>query len=235
MKKTIPTPAYNSHEDMLKVCSMQRKFRDSFPGSSLNADYWESQNGTGTTITVGSGTLTMGSGTTIAAESWVLSKEMFTIPFRLSFGLSLSQRIANQSFYVELVSVDPITGVPDGLHKCAWMFDGTSDTQAKYVVQNSGVTELVSAASTIPTTASGSFFELEPFADESWFHGGALDSTSARANSYRRHQQIPDPNALYKLRMRWKNFLSCLSGSELNPAYPSMQVNFLSCLSGSEQ
>ena len=72
-------------------------------------------------------------------------------------------------------------------------------------MQNSGVTELVSAASTIPTTASGSFFELEPFADESWFHGGALDSTSARSNSYRRHQQIPDPNALYKLRMRWKN------------------------------
>ena len=205
MKKTIPTPAYNSHEDMLKVCSMQRKFRDSFPGSSLNADYWESLVGAGAAISVSGGTLIMGSGTTANAESWVLSKEMFTIPFRLSFGLSLSQRIIDQSFYVELVSVDPITGVPDGLHKCAWMFDGTSATQAKYVVQNSGVTELVSAASTIPTTASGSFFELEPFADEAWFHGGALDSTSARSNSYRRHQQIPDPNALYKLRMRWKN------------------------------
>lgn len=205
MKKTIPTPAYNSHEDMLKVCSMQRKFRDSFPGSSLNAGNWESQNGTGTTITVSGGTLTMGSGTTINAESWVLSKEMFTIPFRLSFGLSLSQRIADQSFYVELVSVDPITGVPDGQHKCAWLFDGTTATSAKYVVQNSGIAELISGASTIPTTASGNFFELEPFADEAWFHGGTLDSTSARSNSYRRHQQIPDPNALYKLRMRWKN------------------------------
>ena len=205
MKRMIPTPAYNPNDDMMKVSSLQRKFRDSFPGTSLNANSWESQNGAATTIYVSGGTLIMGSGTTIADESWVMCKEMFTIPFRVSFGLVLSQRIAGQSFYVELISVDPVTGVPDGQHKCAWVFDGTSATQAKYIVQNSGITELASGASTIPTTASGSYFEVEPFADECWFHGGTLDSTSARSNSYRRHQQIPDPNAMYKLRFRWKN------------------------------
>ena len=205
MKRMIPTPAYNPNDDMMKVSSLQRKFRDSFPGTSLNANSWESQNGAATTISVSGGTLIMGSGTTIADESWVMCKEMFTIPFRVSFGLALSQRIADQSFYVELISVDPITGAPDGQHKCAWVFDGTSATQAKYIVQNSGITELVSGASTIPTTASGSYFEVEPFADECWFHGGTLDSNSARSNSYRRHQQIPDPNAMYKLRFRWKN------------------------------
>lgn len=205
MKRMIPTPAYNPNDDMMKVSSLQRKFRDSFPGTSLNANSWESQNGAATTISVSGGTLIMGSGKTIADESWVMCKEMFTIPFRVSFGLALSQRIADQSFYVELISVDPITGAPDGQHKCAWVFDGTSATQAKYIVQNSGITELVSGASTIPTTASGSYFEVEPFADECWFHGGTLDSNSARSNSYRRHQQIPDPNAMYKLRFRWKN------------------------------
>ena len=205
MKRMIPTPAYNPNDDMMKVSSLQRKFRDNFPGTSLNANSWESQNGAATTISVSGGTLIMGSGTTIADESWVMCKEMFTIPFRVSFGLVLSQRIAYQSFYVELISVDPVTGAPDGQHKCAWVFDGTSATQAKYIVQNSGITELVSDASTIPTTASGSYFEVEPFADECWFHGGTLDSTSARSNSYRRHQQIPDPNAMYKLRFRWKN------------------------------
>ena len=206
MKRMIPTPAYNPNDDMMKVCSLQRKFRDNFPGTSLNANSWESKNGAATTISVSGGTLIMGSGTTIADESWVMSKEMFTIPFRVSFGLSLSQRIADQSFFVELISVDPVTGAPNGQHKCAWMFDGTSATQAKYIVQNSGITELVSAASTIPTTASGSFYELEPFSDECWFHGGTLDSTNARSNSYRRHQQIPDPNAVYKLRLRWRNY-----------------------------
>ena len=205
MKRMIPTPAYNPNDDMMKVSSLQRKFRDNFPGTSLNANSWESQNGAATTISVSGGTLIMGSGTTIADESWVMCKEMFTIPFRVSFGLVLSQRIAGQSFYVELISVDPVTGAPDGQHKCAWVFDGTSATQAKYIVQNSGITELVSGASTIPTTASGSYFEVEPFADECWFHGGTLDSTNARSNSYRRQQQTPDPNALYKLRFRWKN------------------------------
>lgn len=205
MKRMIPTPAYNQNDDMMKVSSLQRKFRDNFPGTSLNANSWESQNGAATTISVSGGTLIMGSGKTIADESWVMCKEMFTIPFRVSFGLALSQRIANQSFYVELISVDPVTGIPDGLHKCGWLFDGTSATQAKYIVQNSGITELVSAASTVPTTASGSYYEVEPFADECWFHGGTLDSTWSRSNSYRRHQQIPDPNAMYKLRFSWKN------------------------------
>lgn len=196
---------YDPVDDMMKVKSVQRKFRDSFPGTSLNAQYWSSTLGTGGTVAVSGGVLTLGSGTTIAAETSVTSREVFTVPFRVSFGMTLSQRIADQSFYVELISVDPTTLEPDGLHKAAWMFDGTSATSAKYVVQNSGITELVSVASSVPTTASGGFYEIEPFSDEAWFHGGTLDSTSARSNSYRRHQQIPDPNALYKLRFRWKN------------------------------
>ena len=196
---------YDPVDDMMKVKSVQRKFRDSFPGTSLNAQYWSSTIGTGGAVSVAGGALTIGSGTTIASETSVISREVFTVPFRVSFGMTLSQRIADQSFYVELVSVNATTLEPDGLHKCAWLFDSTTATSAKYVVQNSGITELVSGSSTVPTTASGSFYEIEPFADECWFHGGTLDSTNARSNSYRRHQQIPDPNALYKLRLRWKN------------------------------
>ena len=78
-------------------------------------------------------------------------------------------------------------------------------TQAKYEVQNGGLARLASAASTVVTTASGGIYELEPFADEAWFHSGTLDAVTSRANSYRRHQQIPDPNAVYKIRLRWLN------------------------------
>lgn len=201
----LPVSGYDHADDMLKVKSMQKKFRDSFPGSTLNTDNWKPTIGTGGAVTVSGGTLIMGSGTTANSETIVMGHEVFTVPFRLNVGLALSQRIADQSFYLELVSVDKVTGIPDGLHKCGWLFDGTSATQAKYVVQNSGMTELVSAASTVPNTASGGYYEIEPFADECWFHGGSLDSTNGRSNSYRRHQQIPDPNALYKLRFRWKN------------------------------
>lgn len=197
--------AYDSGDDMLKVKSVQKKFRDSFTGSAIDATRWSTWVGSGATATVAAGVLSMASGVTANAETTLLSKEVFTVPFRLSIGLTLSQRIANQTFYVEAVSVDPATGDPNGLHSCALVFDGVTATLAKYRVQNGGLAALDSAATTFPTTASGSVFEIEPFADEVWFHGGVLDSTGGRSNSYRRHQQIPDPNAIYKLRLRWLN------------------------------
>lgn len=209
-KNGVHTPyqivsGYDSQDDMLKVKSVQKKFRDSFPGTALDTNKWTSSIGAGASISVGSGVLTMSSGTAANSESWVMSKETFTVPFRVSVGFTLSQRIANQAFLVEAISVDPVTGNPDGLYACAFLFDGTTATTGKYRVQNSGVTPLDSAAVTLPTTASGSLYELEPFADECWFHGGVLDSTTGRSNSYRRHQQIPDPNAVYKIRFRWLN------------------------------
>jgi len=196
---------YDAQDDMIKVKSVQKKFRDSFPGSSLNATNWDSSTGSGGSISVTGGTLVMASGATASSETSVLSKQTFTVPFRVGFQLTLSQRIANQTFLVEAVSVNATTGVPDGLHSAAWLFDGTTATQAKYRVQNSGVTPLDSSASTVVTTAGTGVYELEPFADECWFHSATLDATSGRANSYRRHQQIPDPNALYKIRLRWIN------------------------------
>lgn len=196
---------YDSQDDMLKVKSVQKKFRDSFSGASVDATKWESVIGTGGAITVSGGNLTIGSGTTINAQTYIQSVETFTIPFRISIGLSLSQRIANQSFIVEAVSVDKTTGIPDGLFAAAILFDGTTATQAKYRVQTGGNAALDSSASTFPTSAGSGLYEIEPFADECWFHGSTVDSTSSRTNSYRRHQQIPDPNALYKIRLRWLN------------------------------
>jgi len=195
----------DAEDNMMKVKSVQKKWRDSFTTGALNPDKWTSLIGTGGVVSVAAGALTMGSGTTASAESWVLSQETFTIPFRVSIGMTLSQRIANQSFYVEAVSIDPATGVPNGLHAAGFLFDGTTATQAKYEVQNGGLARLTSTASTFPTTASSSVFELEPFADEAWFHGGTMDASTGRTNSYRRHQQIPDPNAVYKIRLRWLN------------------------------
>lgn len=196
---------YDPQDDMVKVKSVQKKFRDSFPGATLDATKWTSSVGSGGSVSVTAGTLVMASGTTASAETSVLSVDTFTVPFRVGFQLTLSQRIANQTFLVEAVSVDANTGVPDGLHAAGWLFDGTTVTQAKYRVQNSGITPLDSAASTVVTTAGTGVYEIEPFADECWFHSATLDATSGRANSYRRHQQIPDPNAVYKVRLRWIN------------------------------
>lgn len=199
-------PGYDTQDDMLKVKSVQNKFRDSFGGSSVDTTQWDVAVGAGASVSVSGGSLTLGSGTVANSETSLTTRQSFTIPFRVTFDLAMSQRIANHEFYVEAISVDPATGVPDGKHCAAFRFDGTTATSAKYEVQNSGQPRLTSAASTVPTTAGGvSLYEIEPFADECWFHGGAVDSVTGRVNSYRRHQSIPDPNAQYKLRIRWKN------------------------------
>lgn len=197
--------AFDPVNEMFKVSSMQKKWRDSFGGTEIEATKWDSVTGTGGTLSVSAGQLTLGSGVNINAETYILSKEMFTIPFKLSIGLVLSQRIANQTFLVEAISIDRETGAPDGKHCAAIIFDGTTATQAKYRVQNSSVAPLDSAGVTVTTTAGTGYYELEPFGDEVWFHSGVIDATSGRSNSYRRHQQIPDPNALYKIRLRWLN------------------------------
>jgi len=200
----VQLAGYDSRDDMVKVKSVQKKFRDSFTAAAVREDYWDVVIGAGGSISQSAGTLIMGSGTDVSSQSFVLSKETFSVPFRLSIGLSLSQRIANQTFIVEFVSVDSVGGI-DGLHSAAFHFDGTTATQAKYVVQNGGLAPLISTASTVVTTVSGGVYEIEPFADEAWFHSATLDAATSRANSYRRHQQIPDPNALYKVRLRWLN------------------------------
>jgi hypothetical protein len=198
--------AYDAQDDMLKVKSTQKKFRDSFAGSSLDTEKWDVVAVTGAqmSVTVSGGNLTFGSGTTANAETQIISKERFTVPFRISYGLTLSQRIANATFIVEAVSIDPNTGKVDNKNIVGMVHDGTTATSIKYRVANGG-TAPVDTSNTFPTTAAGGVYEIEPFADEAWFHGGTIDSNVARANSYRRHSNIPDPNQYYKIRIRWLN------------------------------
>ena len=186
------------------VQTVSAKFRESFPGSAVRAGVWDTSVGTGGSISVAGGQLTMASGTTANSVTSITGKQSFTVPFRFSIGLSLSQRIANQTFFVEVVSIGN-DGLPDGLNQAAWVFDGTTATQAKYQAQVDGLTALTSSAVTVVTTASASLFEIEPFADECWWHSSAVDSTANRTASYRRQLQSPDPNALYEVRLRWVN------------------------------
>lgn len=201
--------AYDWADDMLKIKSMQKKFRDSFNGTEVNPARWElASAGSGMTATVADGTLTVSTGTVLDDELVLTTRQSFTIPLRVMVAVNLSQRIAGQSVWLELVSVDPTTGLPDGRGVAAWRLDGTSPTLANYEVGSEGAPRLAStSASTIPTTAPAgwSVLELEPTNDECWFHGRLIDNTAARSNSYVRHQQIPEPNAAYRFRIRARN------------------------------
>lgn len=181
-------------------------FRDSFAAASLNQSKWTTSIGAGGSISQSAGTLTLGSGTTAAAETWLLSNQTFQLPCKVAVGLSLSQRIANQTFFVELVSVDSVTGVPDGQEQAALVFDGTTATQAKHQATTGGLTPNTSAASSYATTATPSLFEIEATPDEVWFHStSGIDVVTARTTSYRLQLKAPDANRVYKLRLRWLN------------------------------
>lgn len=200
------TNSYDPVEDLRKVTNTQKKWRDVFSGTALDGRKWTNVVGAGGAITVASATgLTLASGVTVNSETFVLSTETFTVPFRVSVGLTLSQRIINQSFFVEAVSVDRETGAMDGQHMFGALFDGTNALAFKYEVQASGLARLTSGGAAIPTTAGGSVYELESTIDDVWFHAGVLDATTMNSVSYRRQQQIPDPSALYRVRLRWLN------------------------------
>lgn len=210
---------YDAADDMVKVKSVQKKWRDSF--TRPLTDLWDITASGGTTATAAAGVLTIASGTTAAGYAELLSKETFTIPFRAMFGVQNTRHASNHHI-MELVSVDAVTGAPDGKHCLQVDIGGAASvtaTQMLYYVQNGGLVPLASAAATIVTTATYSVIELEPFSDEAYFHSRTIDATTGRANSYVRHQQIPDPSAVYKLRIRsmnhaaWKPITNAVAGT----------------------
>jgi hypothetical protein len=200
---------YDWADDTLKVKSMRRRFRDNFAGDVINPTRWEVlSTGSGMTLSAANGTAQISTGTTLDDELVLLSRQSFMLPLRAMVALNLSQRIAGQTAWLELVSVTPETSQPDERNIVAWRLDGISATLANYEVGSDGAPRLGTASGvTIPTTAPAgwSVLELEPNSDECYFHGRALDGTGLRANSYARQQQLPDPAALYRFRIRVRN------------------------------
>lgn len=201
--------AYDPQDQMMKVKSTQKKFKADFSGSVLDTNKWDLvQQGAGHTITVAAGELTVATGTTINTETIIRSKEFFTIPFKGLFGFLVSQKIANQEFYMEVVSVDPNTGLPDGKDLAAWRIagnDNVTTTNGVYMVGTSGMAALSSGSSVINAVTAYSMVEIEAFADECWFHARNMDNVAGRTASYVRHQSIPNPNGYYKIQLRAKN------------------------------
>jgi hypothetical protein len=208
----VPVAAYNDAEDLLKMSSLQKKWRADFNGTVLNPEKWDLvQQGTGHGLTVSGGRLTVTCGTTSGAETIIRSKEAFIPSIRAMVAFYQSAKVAGVEAHIELVSVDPVTGEPDGKNVAGMFTDyGTSSIQYfKHRVQFDGGAIAALGGSGAYTgqavTASTTMFEIELFPDEAWFHTRAIDSASARNSSAVKQQDVPDPNALYKLQIRVKN------------------------------
>ena len=185
-------------EEVSVVSTTQKQMRDDFVG--FDPLKWNVVNGAGDTPWNFTNGAVLVKGLTSGSSSYLLSKAAFSIPFRLSVGLTMSQRIANQTVAVELVSLDPSTGLPDEDFVARWLFDGTTATTAKYGTVVNGQST-ISSGVTVVTTAGGSYFEIEAAVDELWFHCNTIDSTSSRTNTYRKQLKLLDPERAYKVRI----------------------------------
>jgi hypothetical protein len=213
---------YDEQDDNLKIKSIQKKFRESFADGIM--PQWDaSAVGAGMTVSTSAATLAVVTGTTAGSYWEMTSKEVFTVPFRTVWGVQTgATRPSNTHYMLEAVSIDPVTGLPDEKNAIQMDVGGsasTTTTQGVYGVQVAGMRSLISGASTIVSTTTYSIVELETFMDEAYFHSRIMDSTAGRSNSYVRHQSVPDPNALYKLRLRvmnhanWINVTNAISGT----------------------
>lgn len=192
---------WNENDNAITIGSMQKRMRDDFI-SALNANKWGVVTGSGDSWSYSSGAI-LTKGTTINTISYLLSKATFRLPFRFCFGITLSQRIANQTFEIGIVSVDETTGIPDEKYIASWLFDGTSQTTNKYRTSSEG--SVFDTTQTTTSAAGGGVFDVIVSTDECWFNTGLVDSNSGKAVAFKKHTKLPDPDKLYKLRIRSVN------------------------------
>jgi len=188
----------SDRESNLLVSSLRSAWRDDFNGAALNPDTWQIvRNNPGQTISLAGGELTIGAGTVASEETIIRSLVPLSIPFRVWFIGRLSQRIANQEIFMEVVNAV-------GDMAASWKLDATTATNGKYIATNGGNGAL-SAAVTIATTASDSIIEIELAPDEAWFSSRLADSRVAKSGNWCLSRNIPDPNDTYYVQIRVVN------------------------------
>lgn len=190
-----------------QVTGVQQRWRREFNDPSLD-DWKIKQTGVGMAAVAGNGTLVLTTGIT-ANDSWsITSENSFTVPFKASFGLKLSQKIANQEFYFEVIAAAS-DGTDDEAVVAAWRISGTDSvttTNARTEVRNGGAARLQSAnIASQATQTVDSVYEISVESDETWFHSKAADSTAGRFASSVRNTTSPDPSRQYRVRIRAVN------------------------------
>ena len=102
-------PAPRGSQGLITIPAPQNLFRTTFSAaisSGVNSDFFSLvQSGTGQTVSQTGGNLVLASGTSARSETIIRSKSFFTGSTLTRVQTILSQRIANNNFFVELVDV----------------------------------------------------------------------------------------------------------------------------------
>lgn len=212
------------------IGTTQNKFRDAFFDYDTVEKWTEVKKDAGMTIGVdgvlnGSRYLKINTGTTSGEETIILSKIPLKAPFKVAVGASLSQRIANQFFAIEIVEIDAngdvvedssLFSCPDGNNAKNWaaiMFDGVTAANERIGVRADGLSPDVPVAAALGTSvATGTTpnfiqainYEITINNEMISFQANAIDSVTA-GTSVKRTKIIPDPTKEYAIRIRAKN------------------------------
>jgi hypothetical protein len=189
--------------------------KDDFSGTSLNSGNWTvtQKGGTATTYSVANSILTINAQTQANDYIVFTSTKTFSIPFRVQFLLSASQRIANNNLYLELVNASgttttafAATAVTSGTTQVAYAITGTTATTGNVVAQNQGVKSTADTGVTIATTASYSVYEIDAYIDAVDYSTRTTDVASAQAaNSTMRQRTVLDAGEAYYVQIRSLN------------------------------
>jgi hypothetical protein len=187
------------------VSGTKLRYRREFTDPTLAA--WDVVTGSGHNVSVTGGNLVVTTGTTINTETSLVTKQAFSVPFKAQFGFQISQKIANQDFFMELVAVNA-DGTLDETAVAAWRISGTDSTTTtigRYETRNGQPARTQSANVTILTQTTAAIYEIILDSDEVSFHNKGMDSSSQKNFSAVRNSVAPDPNREYKLRYRFAN------------------------------
>lgn len=222
--------AYNANQDSYRVGTSKSRFKDDFFDFDIVNNWNVIQNPAGQVIAPagaagGARYLNINSGTNPGDETILLSRQFFRGPMKFACSVTLSQRIANQEFYIELVEVDadgnvitdatfPAPQFNDARNGAGLMWDGTVAANLKYQIRGAGISALQSASTpalttaatgTTPDFAAAAQFEMLLQTDLAAMQARPVNSVAASTSIIARTDYVPDASALYAIRIRCKN------------------------------
>lgn len=212
MKTNGGRKAYDSRNNADIVENMQKMKRYTFPGNSINTNDWVvKQVGTGANVSVNVPELIITTGTNTNSETIIESVESFTIPSKIGFYFMISQKIANQEFYFEMVSVDS-NGDVDDEFGCAWKFAYGDNAGATYAItqawENGQPRNQSTALAYGSNIAYGIIWEINATDEDLYFFAKSGNSINVKGLSSVFNTYALDPVRSYKIRIRTKNLAS---------------------------